>query len=121
MATPHVVGIVSLMLSVNPSLTPAQVTTMLQATATPFPAGSTCTTSLCGAGIANAAAAVAAANGGGGGPVKPGRVREDLACEHGVDRRHVRQPAVGCELRRHELLVLRRHVERRPVRRRTHG
>ena len=71
MATPHVVGVVSLMLSVNPSLTPAQVTTMLQATATPFPAGSTCTTSLCGAGIANAAAAVTAAQGGGG-PVKPG-------------------------------------------------
>ena len=50
MATPHVVGVVSLMLSVNPSLTPAQVTSMLQATATPFPAGSTCTTSTCGAG-----------------------------------------------------------------------
>ena len=44
---------------------------MLQSTATPFPAGSTCTTSLCGAGIVNAAAAVAAAKGGGG-PVKPG-------------------------------------------------
>ena len=72
MATPHVVGVVSLMLSVNPSLTPAQVTTMLQSTATPFPAGSTCTTSLCGAGIANAAAAVAAANGGGGGTPAPG-------------------------------------------------
>ena len=37
-------------------------------------------------------------------------VREDLACEHGVHRRHVRQPAVGCELRRNELFVLRRHV-----------
>ena len=68
MATPHVVGVVSLMLSVKPSLTPAQVTTMLQSTATPFPAGSSCTTSLCGAGIVNAAAAVAAANGGGGTP-----------------------------------------------------
>ena len=71
MATPHVVGVVSLMLSVNPGLTPAQVTSMLQATATSFPAGSTCTTSLCGAGIANAAAAVAAAKGGGG-QVAPG-------------------------------------------------
>ena len=30
MATPHVVGVVSLMLSVNPLLTPAQVTTMLR-------------------------------------------------------------------------------------------
>ena len=72
MATPHVVGVVSLMLSVNPSLTPAQVTTMLQSTATPFPAGSTCTTSLCGTGIVNAATAVTAANGGGGGTPAPG-------------------------------------------------
>ena len=61
MATPHVVGIVSLMLSVNPALTPAQVTQLLQSTATAFPAGSTCTTALCGAGIVNAAGAVAAA------------------------------------------------------------
>jgi serine protease len=68
MATPHVVGVVSLMLSVNPGLTPAQVTAMLQATATKFPTGSTCITLPCGAGIVNAAAAVAAANGGGGTP-----------------------------------------------------
>ena len=67
MATPHVVGVVSLMLSAKPTLTPAQVTSMLQSTATQFPAGSTCTTSTCGAGIVNAGAAVAAANGGGGG------------------------------------------------------
>lgn len=72
MATPHVVGVVSLMLSLNPALTPAQVTSMLQSSVTPFPAGSTCTTSLCGAGILNAAAAVALANGGGGGPSAPG-------------------------------------------------
>ena len=70
-ATPHVVGVVSLMLSVNPSLTPAQVTSMLRATATLFPAGSTCSTSTCGAGILNAAAAVAQANGGGT-PILPG-------------------------------------------------
>ena len=71
MAAPHVAGVVSLMLSVNPSLTPAQVTSILQATATPFPAGSSCTTSTCGAGILNAAAAVAQANGGGT-PTPPG-------------------------------------------------
>ena len=65
MATPHVVGVVSLMLSANSSLTPAQVTTILQATATKFPTGSSCT-SICGAGIVNAAAAVAAAKGGTG-------------------------------------------------------
>ena len=64
MATPHVTGIVSLMLSANQSLTPAQVTQLLRSTATPFPAGSTCTTTTCGSGIANAAAAVAAAKGG---------------------------------------------------------
>jgi len=61
MATPHVVGIVSLMLTGNPSLTPAQVLTNLQSTARAFPTGtgSDCTTSTCGAGIINAAAAVA--------------------------------------------------------------
>ena len=57
MATPHVAGIVSLMLSANPSLTPAQVLQIIQATATPFPAGSDCS-GICGAGIINAGAAV---------------------------------------------------------------
>jgi len=60
MATPHVVGVVALMLSVQPSLTPTQVTTILQSTARPFPA----TCSQCGAGIVNASAAVDAAIGG---------------------------------------------------------
>jgi serine protease len=77
MATPHVVGVVSLMQSVNPALTPAQILSMLQASVTPFPAGSTCTPSICGPGIVNAAAAVTLANGGGGGgggggPAAPG-------------------------------------------------
>ncbi len=44
---------------------------MLRSTATPFPAGSTCSTATCGSGIANAAAAVALAKGGGG-PTPPG-------------------------------------------------
>jgi serine protease len=63
MAAPHVTGIVSLMFSVNPALTPAQVTNILQATATPFPTGtgSDCTTSTCGGGIVNAYEAVAMA------------------------------------------------------------
>ncbi len=64
MAAPHVAGVVSLMLSVNASLTPAQVLSMLQSTATPFPSGSTCNTANCGAGIVNAFAAVQAAQGG---------------------------------------------------------
>jgi serine protease len=61
MATPHVTGIVSLMLSVNPTLTPAQILTAIQSTARTFPTGtgSNCTTSTCGSGIINAAAAVA--------------------------------------------------------------
>ncbi|MEI6179615.1 MAG: S8 family serine peptidase [Chloroflexales bacterium] len=57
MATPHVTGIVSLMLSANPALTPAQVLQILQTTATPFPAGSDCS-GRCGAGIVDAGAAV---------------------------------------------------------------
>ncbi|MDW8327011.1 MAG: S8 family peptidase [Anaerolineales bacterium] len=61
MAAPHVAGVASLMLSVNPNLTPAQVLSLLQSTATPFPSGSTCSTTTCGAGILNAAAAVQAA------------------------------------------------------------
>ncbi len=62
MATPHVSGIVSLMLSQNRGLTPNQVLSGIQTTARAFPTGtgSDCTTSICGAGIINAAAAVAA-------------------------------------------------------------
>ena len=57
-AAPHVAGIASLMLSANPNLNPSQVRSILQSTARIFPPGSTCNTSLCGAGIVNAAAAV---------------------------------------------------------------
>jgi subtilisin family serine protease len=60
MAAPHVTGVVSLMYSRKPSLTPAQVLSYLQSTVTAFPAGSTCNTSNCGSGIVNAGAAVAA-------------------------------------------------------------
>jgi serine protease len=62
-ATPHVAGTVSLMLSVNPSLTTGQVRQILQGTARAFPtgAGSDCSTPACGAGIVDAGAAVAAA------------------------------------------------------------
>ncbi len=63
MAAPHIAGIVSLMLSADPSLTPAQVLSTLQNTARAFPTGtgSDCTVTTCGAGIVNAAAATAAA------------------------------------------------------------
>lgn len=61
MATPHVTGVVSLMLSVNPSLTPSQIKQRIEATARPFPAGTgaDCTVGVCGAGILNAGAALA--------------------------------------------------------------
>lgn len=60
MAVPHVAGIVALMLSANPDLTPAQIGATLQATARSFPTntGADCTVHTCGAGIINAAAAV---------------------------------------------------------------
>jgi subtilisin family serine protease len=61
MAAPHVAGVASLMLSINGSLTPAQVTSLMQANSTPFPGGVSCTTANCGAGILNAGAAVVAA------------------------------------------------------------
>lgn len=61
MATPHVAGIATLLLSLKPTLTPAQVKTVLQSTVRPFPTGTIrdCTTALCGAGIVDAAAALA--------------------------------------------------------------
>ena len=63
MASPHVAGVVSLMLSANPALTFEQVVATLQNTARAFPAGSWCTTNPgnCGAGLMDAYAAVQAA------------------------------------------------------------
>ena len=64
MATANVTGVVSLMFSVNPSLTPSQVLSILQSTARPFPSGSSCLGSFlnqCGSGIVDAAEAVTAA------------------------------------------------------------
>ncbi len=79
MATPHVAGIVSLMLSVNPTMTPAQVLSTIQTTARAFPSNTirNCTTSICGAGIIDAYAAVLSAKG--GGPVPPGGSSTTLA------------------------------------------
>ena len=42
MATPHVAGVASLMLSINPDLTPSQVVSLLQSSARPFPATNPC-------------------------------------------------------------------------------
>jgi serine protease len=66
MATSHVSGIASLMLSRNPGLSPAQVLATIQSTARAFPTGtgSDCTSATCGAGIIDAAAAVTQAGDG---------------------------------------------------------
>ncbi len=59
MATPHISGIVSLLISRNPNLTFAQVLQLLQQHATAFAPGSDCPTKKCGTGIANAAGSLA--------------------------------------------------------------
>jgi serine protease len=58
MSAPHVSGVVSLLYSLNSSLTPSQALNLLQQNVTAFPAGSTCNTGICGSGIVNAGAAV---------------------------------------------------------------
>jgi serine protease len=58
MAAPHVAGVLSLMVSLNPTLNFTQSLQILQSTARPFPGGSSCTTSTCGSGIVDAAAAL---------------------------------------------------------------
>ncbi len=58
MAAPHVAGVVSLMVSLDASLTVTRSLQILQSTARPFPAGSFCNPSRCGSGIVDAAAAL---------------------------------------------------------------
>ncbi len=62
MAAPHVAGLASLIKGVQPGFSQAQVLGVLEDTARPFPAGSSCSTSICGAGIVDAFAAVYAAS-----------------------------------------------------------
>lgn len=54
MAAPHVAGIASLVMSLIPSATPAQVSQIMRNTVKAFPGGSSCNTSICGPGIASA-------------------------------------------------------------------
>lgn len=58
MAVPHVTGVLSLMLSLRPSLTWEQGLQILQETAQSFPSGSSCHTAVCGSGIVDAGAAL---------------------------------------------------------------
>jgi len=60
MAAPHIAGVLSLMVSLDPTLNFTQSLQLLQISARPFPAGSSCTTSTCGSGIVDAAAALTA-------------------------------------------------------------
>ena len=64
MAAPHVAGTIALMLSLDTTLTRAQVISILRAAARPHPASSTCATDLnaglCGAGLLDAQAALRA-------------------------------------------------------------
>ena len=60
MAAPVVSGIVALMYSMQPSIKPSQVRSILRDSVRPFPVGSTCAvTGACGAGIVNAQLALA--------------------------------------------------------------
>lgn len=63
MAAPHIAGVVALMLTANPKLTPDVVEGLLKQSARAFPDSGAilCTTETCGAGIADAAEAVKAA------------------------------------------------------------
>jgi serine protease len=72
MATPHVAGVAALMFQAKASLTPDEVTSILQSTARAFPASC----SQCGSGIVNASAAVDAALGTVPPPDPPGTIAE---------------------------------------------
>ncbi len=63
LAAPHVTGVVSLLVGLKPSLTPAAVTDLLTRAAAPFPGGrcdARDAARTCGRGVVDAAAAVKA-------------------------------------------------------------
>ena len=60
MAAPHVAGLAALLIGHTPTLTPAQVSSLIQDTARDFPAGSNCAPWACGEGMADAFAALSA-------------------------------------------------------------
>ena len=89
MAAPHLSGVVSLLLSLNPALTPAQVLQILQSTVKVFPIGGTCTTSNCGSGIVNAGAALSSLSP----TATPTRTRTPTAI---LTPTRTNTPCVGC-------------------------
>jgi serine protease len=54
MATPHISGLISLMFSIKPNLTPEEVLYNLTKSTRSFPSDSSCNTSICGSGMADA-------------------------------------------------------------------
>ncbi len=82
MAAPHVAGVLSLLLSLYPSLTESEILALITETSTPFPVdtgSSPCSTAgNCGAGIINAAALLAAAT--------PDLVSQTITLPDQVDR-----------------------------------
>lgn len=60
MAAPHISGLVALMLSRNPKLSPVQIETLLKDSARNFESDAGCIETNCGAGIADAHAAISA-------------------------------------------------------------
>lgn len=65
MAAPHVAGVAALLLGEDPSLTPAEVSAIIQATARDFPEGGWCQTWSCGEGLLDAYEALLALDDGG--------------------------------------------------------
>ncbi len=82
MAAPHVSGIVALLRSANKGLTVDQITTILTSTAKPL--SDSCSPTVCGAGVANAAASVAAALGKPVPSAHPSLTRPTIAGKMGV-------------------------------------
>jgi serine protease len=95
MATPHVAGVVALMLSRNAALTPDEVETRLRGATRAFAA----TCNQCGTGIVDALAAVNAANGGGGDPgdseLENGVPVSNLSGSSGAELRYTLQVPAG--------------------------
>ena len=80
LAAPHVAGIASLVLAMNRAMQPAEVRALIESKARAFPTVSTdpCSTSLCGAGIADAAGTLAHLSSDAHPPVTPAPIPPSL-------------------------------------------